>query len=122
MKWNKIGKVWNSADRLLNDFIALLSSKILRLLLSILIKEDFFFLVGGGGGRREESEGWDKAIWRIVRTSVKILATPLWRLIGVTSCGYIGFVFKHIYLFIFISTYRQDYGNVQWKAFLQNSY
>ena len=43
-------------------------------LLSILIKEDFF-LAGGGGG--QESGGWDKAIWRIVRTSEKILATPL---------------------------------------------
>ena len=74
-----------------------------RRLLSILIKEDFF--LGAGG---QESGGWDKAIWRIVRTSEKILATPLWRLIGVTSCGYIGFVFKHIYLFIFVSTYRQD--------------
>ena len=33
------------------------------------------FFLGGGG--EQESGGWDKAIWRIVRTSEKILATPL---------------------------------------------
>ena len=37
--------------------------------------QERFFLGGGGGG--QESGGWDKAIWRIVRTSEKILATPL---------------------------------------------
>ena len=35
------------------------------------------FFLGGWGGGGQESGGWDKAIWRIVRTSEKILATPL---------------------------------------------